>query len=364
METKPKRLNYVDMMKGIATIEVVCFHLLAPSSFKNMVIDHLLFPLLVSFFFFAGYFHKPGKRSFGENVSTRAKALLIPFVKYAVIFWLIGSVYLIIGKQETVMEALGCLRNFFAGCIWNRVIQNWFGWEYYKLGSRYMFLAGFWFLPALFFASVLFFPVADRVSASGKKTWITAILLFALTAVFRGFKIDLPYNLQIVPFWAAFLLLGTWSRLNDLFELPGIRGVKGWCCAAAALAAGLLIAFLQEPVLNTFRGFFPDPEVLSIVISIVFTLLVIWGLGTICRLMEESGCRVKELAWIGANSLTIYLFHFFMAWIISIITGFSLRYADPAPGDVIRNSAFVAAGAFVLSVLRVVIGEKIKKRQE
>ena len=49
METKPQRLNYVDMMKGIATIEVICYHLFAPSSFKNSVIDHLLFPLLVSF---------------------------------------------------------------------------------------------------------------------------------------------------------------------------------------------------------------------------------------------------------------------------------------------------------------------------
>ena len=117
----------------------------------------------------------------------------------------IGHTYLIIAKQETVMEALCCLRNFFAGCIWNRVIQNWFGWNYYKLGSRYMFLAGFWFLPALFFASVLFFPIADLTAGTGKKTGIAAFLLFGLTAVLRAFKADLPYNLQIVPFWAAFL---------------------------------------------------------------------------------------------------------------------------------------------------------------
>ena len=56
MENKGKRLNYVDMMKGIATIEIVCYHLLAPNAFKSEVIDHLLMPLLVSFFFFAGFF--------------------------------------------------------------------------------------------------------------------------------------------------------------------------------------------------------------------------------------------------------------------------------------------------------------------
>ena len=364
METKPQRLNYVDMMKGIATIEVICYHLFAPSSFKNSVIDHLLFPLLVSFFFFSGYFHKPGKRSFMENTAARAKALLIPFAKYAVIFWLIGSVYLVINKQETVMEAICCLRNFFAGSIWNRVIQNWFGWNYYKLGSRYMFLAGFWFLPALFFASVLFFPIADLTAGSGKKTGIAAFLLFGLTAVLRAFKADLPYNLQIVPFWAAFLLLGTWSRQNKLFELPEMNGVKGWICACAALAAGLVTAFLREPVLNTFRGYFPEPEALSMVISILFSLLIIWGLGMICRLAEESGCRVRELAWVGANSLTIYLFHYFFAWVISIITGFSLRYTSPAPGDVIWKSIAVAAGGFALSVLRAVIGSALAQRKK
>ncbi len=358
METKAKRLNFADMMKGTAIIWVVCYHLLAPNPIKSNI-DHLLMPLLVAFFFFSGYFYKPGKRSFAENVKARAKALLIPFVKYSVIFWLIGSVYLIIMKQETVIEALGCLRNFFAGCIWNRVIQNWFGWDYYKLGSRYMFLAGLWFLPALFFASVLFFPIADRVHDSEKKTWAAAILLFAATALLRTFKVDLPYNLQIVPFWSAILLLGLYSRLNHLFELESMTGTKGWISASAALIAGMVIAFLREPITNTFRGYFPEPEAFSMGICIFFSLLVIWGLGTIFRLAEEAGLRVKELAWVGSNSMTIYLFHFFFAWIISIISGFSIRYANPSPADVFWKSAALTAGSIILCILRIVIADKI-----
>ena len=34
-------------------------------------------------------------------------------------------------------------------------------WDYYSLGKRYLFLADFWFLIALFLSSVLFFPIAD-----------------------------------------------------------------------------------------------------------------------------------------------------------------------------------------------------------
>ena len=62
------------------------------------------------------------------------------------------------------------------------------------------------------------------------------------------------------------------------------------------------------------------------------------------------------------QDLTIYLFHFFFAWVISVITGFSLRYANPAPADVIWKSALVALGAFLLSVLRAVIGNRLEEK--
>ena len=359
-----KRLSFVDMMKGLATIVVVCYHLFAPAEFKSGFIDHILFPFLVSFFIFAGYFYKPGKRTYGENVKARAKQLLIPFFVYGVIFWLIASVYMLIKNEITVVEALACLRNFFGGCIWNRVIQNWFGWEYYKLGSRYMFLAGFWFLPALFFASLIFFPIADRTLDSTKKTIAAALGLFAVTGVLRHFKVDLPYNWQIVPFWAGFMLLGAFSREKSLFELPSMEGAKGWGCALVSLAVGTAIAFWREPIVNTFRGSFPEPEVLTMTLGIISCIFFVWGLTVICRLIENAGVRVEELAWVGRNSMDIYLCHYFFAWVISIITGFSLRYPDTITSDVFWKSVALTAGSFALCVLFVIVKEKIEESKK
>ena len=358
-----KRLYFVDMIKGLAILIVVCYHLLAPNAFRVNFIDHILFPALASFFILAGYFYKPGKRSFVENVKARAKSLLIPFVLYGLIFWLIGSVYLLITKQSAIIEALGCLRNFFAGCIWNRVIQNWFGWDYYKLGSRYIFLAPLWFLPALFFACVVFFAIADRVLGSRKKTLITAAMFFAVTGILRQFKVDLPYNLQLTPYWAAFVLLGAFSHQEKLFELDSLTGAKGWCCALIGLAAGLGILFWREPILYTFRGYFPDPEVLNMIFSIFIALLCTWGFGMIFHLTEESGCRVTELAWLGSHSQTIFLFHVFYAWVISIITGFSLRYPDPVTNDIFWKSAALTCGALGLSILTAVIKDRIASKE-
>ena len=358
-----KRLNYADVMKGLATIIIVCYHLLAPGEYKSGFLDHIMFPFLITFFFFSGYFYKPGKRSYKENVKLRAKRLLIPFVVYGVIFWLIGSVYMLIMNQITVVEALGCLRNFFGGCIWNRVIQNWFGWEYYKLGSRYMFLADFWFLPALFFASLIFFPIADRTLSSTEKTIAAVAGLFAGTGVLRYLNVDLPYNWQLVPFWAGFMLLGAFFRRKSLFELSSLKGAKDWGSALISLAVGTAIAFWREPILNTFRGFFPEPEFLSMALGIISSIFFIWGLTVICRLIENAGGCVKELAWVGRNSMDFYLFHNFFAWVISIITGFSLRYTDPITADVFWKSVAVTAGSLALCVFYVIVKEKIEERR-
>ena len=363
MNTKPQRLKFVDMVKGLSIIMVVCYHLLAPSAFKTDVLNHFMFPFLAAFFIFSGYFYKPGKRTYAENVKARAKALLLPFVIYGVIFWFIASVYMLIVNQITVVEALACLRNFFAGCIWNRVIQNWFGWEYYSLGSRYMFLAGFWFLPALFFASVIFFPIADRTLDSAKKSITAAAGLFLLSGVLRIFKVDLPYNWQLVPFWAGFMLLGALSRTKSLFELPAVDGAKGWAYALVSMAAGLAIGFWREPVLNNFRGTFPEPEFLSMVFCILASILFVWGLGNAFRMIETTGVRVTELAWVGENSMTIYLFHYFFAWVLSIIFGLSLRYTEPLEPGFFAKSAALTAASFALCVLYAIVQNKIKEQK-
>ena len=167
MAEEKKRLQYVDVIKGIGILFVVFLHLIAPCAFKNTVLNHLTEIFVVAFFFFSGYFYRPGKRSLGENIKNRAKSLMFPFFRFSLFFWLVGSIYLVATKAEPLVEAFLCLRNFLAGCIWNRVIQGWFNWEYYSLGKRYFFLADFWFLIAMLFAS----SVSTRNSLKTSVAW-------------------------------------------------------------------------------------------------------------------------------------------------------------------------------------------------
>ena len=55
-----KRLQYVDAVKGIAILWIVLYHLLAPCIFKEIIV-HVSELFMTSFFFYSGFFYKPGE---------------------------------------------------------------------------------------------------------------------------------------------------------------------------------------------------------------------------------------------------------------------------------------------------------------
>lgn len=355
------RLNFADMAKGVGILIIAGYHLIAPCAVQRVFVGANSIAVL-AFFLFSGYFYSPGKRPFGENMKSRAKSLLVPFFKYSICFWVIGTVYLLVTGSAPFMETLACLRNFFAGCIWNRTIQNWFGWEYYSLGKRYFFLADFWFLLALFFSSALFFAIADRVKGSRGKQCAAIAALLAVTGVLRSFDVSLPYNIQFVPFWAAVMLCGYAMKEWKLFELNFMSGGTGWVVSIAAIALSVGANTALQYGLNLFRGTFEPVEPVTMLVLFALGVLWSWGLGCFFIKIEQAGVRVKELTWVGNNSLIVYLFHMFYAWVICALTGFSIFY-DPetVTGATIAKSVLLTLAAVGLSVLTVIVMNRLKK---
>ncbi len=112
------------------------------------------------------------------------------------------------------------------------------------------------------------------------------------------------------------------------------------------------MAMVITPSVNLFRGSFAEPEAVSLVLVSISSLLIIWGLGEVCRLVELAGARVTELSWLGSHTMTVYLFHVFIAWIISTLTGYPLSY-DPAA---VRAGTVVKSLLFACAVLAICIG--------
>ena len=355
---KEGRLQYVDAIKGIAILWIVFYHLIAACAFKTYVLNPLMELFLVLFFFFSGYFYNPDKGSIWQNIWKRSKSVLVPFFVYSLIFWAVGTIYLIATGQAPFVETLGCLRNFYAGCIWNRDIQNWANLDYYHLGKRYLFLADFWFLLALFFSSIIFFLLAKFVLKKVPFSIISILALFALTGVCVGFKFTLPYNLHMVPYWTAFMLLGALAGSRKLIELPMLKRVPKYVIGIAAMAVGVLVATLaKEPTLNQFRGTFAgENQVISMLLCIAAAIPFVWGIGMLFHQLEQDGLRLKEIGWLGSHSLVFYLFHMFYAWLIGIIFRFDVLKME------LWLSVVIAFSAIAICILHCLLQDLIKNK--
>lgn len=155
--TRERRIEWVDLLKGIAILWLIVYHFYA--------IDWMRSPVPV-FFFLSGLFFSEGK-SFGSFVSKKAKALLVP------------------------------LLFFFALGVLTSVIKNYLTGEDYSFPPLWLFatlipsnaevtnplgVGAIWFLVSLFEIYVIYY-VLRKVSIN--KWWLLAatILLYMVSCI-------------------------------------------------------------------------------------------------------------------------------------------------------------------------------------
>ena len=212
----------------------------------------------------------------------------------------------------------------------------------------------------MLFASLIFFLIADRALRSVSGMILSVLSLFAVTGLCLRFAVSLPYNIQVAPYWAAFMLLGAFAASKKLTELPSLSDGAKWTLAVLLIGIGAVIAFLKVPSLNQFRGSFGGDELLSIAAAVPFVL----GIGSLFYLIESKGLRIEKLAWLGSHSLIIYLFHVFCAWIICAVTGFSIFYKKSVSAEVLLGSILLSVCCLVLCILLGILEDKVKKLLE
>ena len=360
-----KRVQFIDMVKGMTILCVAFYHIIAPGMFWRFFAG-IIGSLFFCFFFFSGYFYSPGKKTLTESILSRAKSLLVPFFSYSLTFWIIGSIILIIQGAETIVDALCCLRNFYAGSIWNRVIQDQFGWEYHSLGRNYPFLADFWFLPALFLASIVFIVIVEKISKTIISQFISMAVLLFISGALSYFSINLPYNLQMIPFWAALVLLGYTCKLLKVFDR--LKGMAAWILGALAAVISISVIVSLGYGTNLFRGIFDEPVVWVMIFLFINGFISIWGVSMVSKQIEDIGVNVSKIAFLGSHSIYLYMYHVFIAWLICSFTGFSMRY-DPETMTVstLEKSILLSLVSIVISILISVLaadkGNEIKVKR-
>lgn len=181
-----KRLEWLDMAKGIAIILMVLGHTSIPDQLSNFIFAFHM-PL---FFIASGWCTNWAKDNYRDFVLKKLRSLGIPFLVYSVAVILIAWVA---GYQEIE---------------WRSVLAK--GWKGYAL----------WFVPVLFFSLV----IAKSIMSFINKVWFRyaiCVLLLLGGAFLRYRHIYLPWTLATIPYATCLVLLGSSLRkFHEYIEKP------------------------------------------------------------------------------------------------------------------------------------------------
>ncbi len=287
--------NRVTIMKGIGIVLMVLGHTACPhwlSSFVYMF--HM--PL---FFIMSGYcFKMKYTHDCRTFVWRRVKGLYVPFVKYSLLFLILHSLFLYLNFYNT---------EFTPG-----EYATAFGWQNYLwrgmkivgiMSGSDPLLGGFWFLKALFFASIYSLFIIKYVRL---KLAIPVVLL--LTIAMRGFNVGVRGIFDsLVMMSTLFFLIGHAAKSRNLSISTPV-----------GLISGLLtiVASSLTPPLYSMQNVECQYVVMFVVTALVGTVFTWFVTIPIDR---TTSWLQKALVWLGTHSIVILTWHFLAFKLINLL---------------------------------------------
>ena len=372
------RTGAQDSAKGFMIMAVVFFHCYIMTferptdALADFNVLFAIFPyILASFFFYAGYNYKANQRTVGQNITRRAKQLLIPMVAAFIISAItistmeliydhhdIGATFLAIGNSVLhglMSDPLAVMINF---------PQN--GGEIYPL---YLALGLLWFLYALTICSVFFYLLVKFTNKRLENLVSVVIGLLVLAFCIGQFVgVYLPYTVQCYPVILAIMLTAAYLRkshfLNRRLRRPrdyvfhGINMIVaegiivGTCFIChyqlGAMLTGSLPGGMFDPVLKGFDA----------IIGYVFAILGTYFIHTLCRLIKLVPVVSVVLEWFGNHSAIFYLFHPIFIDLVAIVI-----FRKQRMWGIGQAFFYVAVVVLLLSGLCLLIDLIVKKKK-
>ena len=270
---KDKRVQYLDIAKGIVMVLVVWQHSKGPFS-ECITAFHMPFFFLVS-----GLLYN-GEIPFWKFLGKKFRSLYVPFV-----FW------------NIVVYVVAHMNGFRLNSFWKftkKVLLT--------LDKEPDYLGATWFLGALF-AEIILYKLLDSLLKKVKYRRILVTLVFVLRAAY-AFEHTLPHKMSRT------LILGLFFALGVLIKEHKEQLMKyqsRWWLPIFVLPY-LLIAFETEHGMG-------DNHYTSAIIFVVGALMGAYIILEISKLIEKSNNKVMDVinrisCFIGKNSIDILIWHF------------------------------------------------------
>lgn len=325
-----KRLDYIDVAKGIGILLVVWAHILVVGpSHKFIYAFHMPF-----FFFVSALLFKPAKYDgVKELIKKRAKRLLLPYFLYSIVTWCVWVGFRYLRGDEVDSYVMPLLQTFIAQGSGAFIVHN----------------SALWFIPCLFVLEIIFYFLCKL----GMRNMIIACIVLAGVGCIMAhvwgndYLMNLPWNFDAavfaLPFYAVAYVLREKVGLAELPEY--VRNHIGMSLASATALFCVMAFFAFNygecsmgsssymcPMwvffLRAFMGSFA---------MVILTILI-------CK-VSDKGFFTMSMKWCGTNSLDILCLHIPVKGIAVIVVTKLLH-----PTVEVSNDALCSSMAFLITM--------------
>lgn len=280
-----KRIQFLDLAKGLCILQIVILHCLQPLEKEMPVLEFVGYVPMPLFYFLSGLFFKDKER-INLFLYKRINKILIPFIAWYLISYLI--LY---------------LRNFIfptASSNENEITDLFFG--------RQFFNNPLWFLLSLFWCNIIFRLIQEW--CKNKAVQLSVIIALTILGIFMSFKQydNLFYfgtSLSCMPFFYLGYLIGSKLLISNLDSRKYDFIIM---CGGFIFITIMAIIPVQIPLLhhhiNTFSEGFP-------LIYYLFTAVFIVSVIFLCKFIQ----KIPLINYLGRYSIIVLITHVLIIYI-------------------------------------------------
>lgn len=356
-----KRIESIDMTKGLLMFYVVILHVTALTMIGTAVLQTIFTGAMITYFVLSGYTYTPGKRTYTEDVIKRIKQLLIPYVIYFIGIFVLTCLLAV--KLDTVSSFMDGI-SYFPSVFMDKVnVTSFYGAT--SLDFNYLFYAAsapMWFLTGMITATFIFCAIGRFID---KSRIVRIFIIVGLLAVSCILKLLIPkcvfFDIQDAPAFAALMFTGLVLKKNGLIENRKLKGIWLIIYSIVVCVFNFFMLMTIGGPFGLSGGSWGKFGGYSVFTGYIIGMLSLFMYVYICDALKNIKIVNKVLTYIGQNTLHILLIHCPIGLVLLVFT--NLLHAKKAPTTQTELLTFLLAlVSLALSTLYVAGLNAIKKK--
>lgn len=299
-----KRINYIDLAKGIAILCVIIGHTFSAYDKGNILVQFIYSFHMPLFFILSGWFAKEDNVAVRPAILKKAKQLLIPYLIINIIKYIIKiAVYGFTSKG---------LKTFVISLIYANGAS---GKTNLCMIPHLKIVGMSWFLIALFFCQIIYICLNNFSPKYNISLGMMAVML-GLTAFGLNDTVWLPFSMQPAMGGLVFYYVGHMMRKKEILEKKPSEMTWPMVVIAAFLWLSAILFNTVGMHANSYPGMY------SFLGAICGTYFIV----QFSKLIEKIPAVGSFLIWCGKNSIYIYAIHAMDVQALKIMKKIALDY--------------------------------------